>query len=53
VYAQAGSVDEAIQALEMSWAKRDPGLASIQVDPFLDPVRKDDRVSAIAARVFG
>lgn len=53
VYAQAGSFDEAIQALEMSWTKRDPGLASIQVDPFLDPVRKDKRVSAIAARVFG
>jgi TolB-like protein len=53
VYAQAGSIDEAIQALEKSWAKRDPGLASIQVDPFLDPVRGDNRFSAIAARVFG
>ena len=53
VYAQAGSIDEAVQALEMSLNKRDPGLASIQVDPFLDPVRKDKRVSAIAARVFG
>src|SRR5512146_346918 len=53
VYAQAGLINEAVEALETSWAKRDPGLASIQVDPFLDPVRKDNRVSAIAARVFG
>jgi tetratricopeptide (TPR) repeat protein len=53
VYAQAGLIDEAIQALETGWEKRDPGLASIQVDPFLDPVRKDSRLSAIAARVFG
>ena len=53
VYAQAGLIDEAARALEMAWAKRDPGLASIQVDPFLDPARKDNRVSAVAARVFG
>jgi serine/threonine-protein kinase len=53
VYAQAGLIDEAASALEMAWVKRDPGLASIQVDPFLDPARKDNRVSAIAGRVFG
>ena len=53
VYAQAGAINEAVRALEMSWEKRDPGLASIQVDPFLDPVRGDERVSAITARVFG
>ena len=53
VYTQAGLMTQAVSALEMAWVKRDPGLASIQVDPFLDPARKDDRVSAIAARVFG
>ena len=53
VYAQAGLINEAIQALDTGWEKRDPGLASIQVDPFLDPVRKDNRLSAIAERVFG
>jgi tetratricopeptide (TPR) repeat protein len=53
VYAQSGLIEEAIRALETAWAKRDPGLASVQVDPFLDPIRKDKRVSAIAARVFG
>ena len=53
VYAQAGLIEKAASALEMAWVKRDPGLASIQVDPFLDPARMDNRVSAIAARVFG
>lgn len=53
IYAQTGLIDEAAKALEMALAKRDPGLASIQVDPFLDPARKDNRVSAVAARVFG
>jgi serine/threonine-protein kinase len=53
VYAQAGLIDEAARALETAWVKRDPGLASVQVDPFLDPARKDNRVSAVAAKVFG
>lgn len=53
VYAQAGLLSEGVEALETAWAKRDPGVASIQVDPFLDPLRKDRRVSTIAARVFG
>jgi hypothetical protein len=53
VYAQVGLIDEAARSLETAWVKRDPGLASVQVDPFLDPARKDNRVSAVAAKVFG
>jgi TolB-like protein/Tfp pilus assembly protein PilF len=53
VYAQLGLIDQGVAALEAAWAKRDPGLAAVQVDPFLDPLRKDGRVAAIAARVFG
>ena len=53
VYAQAGLLSQGVEALETAWEKRDPGVSSIQVDPFLDPLRKDPRVSAIAARVFG
>ena len=53
IYAQVGLVSEGIGALETAWAKRDPGLAGIQVDPFIDPLRKDARVSAITASVFG
>jgi hypothetical protein len=53
IYAQAGLVSKGLVALETAWAKRDPGLAGIQVDPFIDPLRKDTRVSAVAASVFG
>ena len=52
VYAQAGLSAQGIEALETAWAKRDPGLSSVQADPFLDPLRKDARLSAIIARVF-
>ncbi len=53
VYAQLGLVDQGAAALEAAWAKRDPGLAGIQVDPFIDSLRRDGRVAAIAARIFG
>ncbi len=53
VYAQLGMVEQGIQALDSAWSKRDPGLGSIRVDPFLDPLRRDPRFSAIAARLFG
>jgi TolB-like protein/Flp pilus assembly protein TadD len=52
VYAQLGMTDEGIQALDAAWSKRDSGLGSIRVDPFLDPLRNDPRFSAIAARVY-
>lgn len=53
IYAQLGLVDQAFEALDAAWAKRDPGLSSVQVDPFLDPLRNDPRLAAITARVFG
>jgi serine/threonine-protein kinase len=52
VYAQLGMTDQGIQALEVAWSKRDSGLGSIRVDPFLDPLRSDPRFSGIAARLF-
>jgi hypothetical protein len=53
VYAQLGMVDAGLAALEAAWIKRDSGLGSLRVDPFLDPIRNQPRFSAIAARVFG
>ena len=53
IYAQLGDRDKAIKALQDAWALRDSGLAAIQVDPFLDPVRNDARFAPIAKRVFG
>ena len=53
IYAQVDLVDRAFAALDAAWRKKDPGLASVQVDPFLDPLRKDSRLATITARVFG
>lgn len=52
VYAQIGMVDQGMAALEAAWTKRDPGLAAVQVDPFIDPLRKNAGLAAIAARLF-
>lgn len=53
VYSQVGDVDKSMAALDAAWSKRDSGLASMLVDPFLDPVRNHPRFRTIAARVFG
>ncbi len=52
IYAQLGKTDEAIQALQTALSKRDSGLAAMQVDPFLDPIRSDARFEAIRRRLF-
>jgi serine/threonine-protein kinase len=53
VYAQAGMIDRGIMALDTAWSKRDSGVGSMLVDPFVDPLRKDPRFSALANRLFG
>ncbi len=52
IYAQLGMVDEALAALDRAYRVRDPGMAYIKVDPFLDPLRKNPRFLAIEARLF-
>ena len=52
IYAQLGMKDEGIAALESAIAKRDAGAATIQVNPFLDPLRSDPRFGVIVQRVF-
>ena len=51
IYAQLGSTDKAIAELESALANRDPGMARIRVDPFLDPIRRDPRFAAIEAKL--
>lgn len=51
VYAQLGSADQAIAELESALSKRDPGMARIRVDPFLDPIRRDPRFKAIESKL--
>ena len=52
IYAQMGETDRGIAALEAGWAHRDSGLANIQVDPFLDPLRNDPRFARIVNRIL-
>jgi tetratricopeptide (TPR) repeat protein len=52
IYAQVGMVDDAIAQLELAWTLRDSGLGGVQVDPFIDPLRKDPRLAAIVKRLF-
>ncbi len=51
IYAQLGMADEAIAALRRAVAVRDPGVPHIQVDGFLDPLRKDPRLAEIIAKL--
>lgn len=51
IYAQLGMVDEAIAALRQALETRDPGMAFIRVDAFLDPLRRDPRFAAIKAKM--
>jgi tetratricopeptide (TPR) repeat protein len=53
IYAQLGDADKATGFLEAAWTKRDSGLASMRVDPFLDPIRADERYRRIETRIFG
>jgi TolB-like protein/Tfp pilus assembly protein PilF len=51
IYAQLGDADRAFKDLELAWNARDPGLAGIRVDPFLDPIRRDPRFATIEAKL--
>jgi TolB-like protein/Tfp pilus assembly protein PilF len=53
VYSQLGMIDEAAAALQVAWETRDTGLAAMQVDTFMDPMRNDRRYLAIRKQVFG
>jgi hypothetical protein len=45
-HAQRGEKDEAFAALDRAWTFRDPGLALLRSDRFLDPLRGDPRFAA-------
>jgi len=47
IYAQWGQSQKAIDWLEVALRVRDPGIDSLKVDPFLDPLRKEPRFQAI------
>ncbi|MBA3670292.1 MAG: TIR domain-containing protein [Sphingomonas sp.] len=49
--AQIGNKDRALAELELAWKIRDPGLGTMRVDPFLDPLRRDPRFNSIKTRL--
>jgi hypothetical protein len=51
IYAQQGETDRAFAALDRAWAFRDPGLAFIKADRWVDPLRSDPRFAALLAKM--
>lgn len=51
IYAELGMVEKGISALRLALQTRDPGMAFIRVDPFLDPLRSDPRFAEIEAKL--
>jgi serine/threonine-protein kinase len=51
IYAQRGDKERAFAALDRAWAIRDPGLTTMQVDFFLDPLRSDSRFAALERKL--
>ncbi|HXQ31647.1 MAG TPA: hypothetical protein VN790_06750 [Steroidobacteraceae bacterium] len=47
IYAQWGNRTKALEWLEKALQVRDPGLAMLRVDPFVDPLRNEPRFQAI------
>jgi len=51
IHAQRGETDEAFASLDRAWSFRDPGLAYMKSDRWLDPIRSDPRFSALLAKM--
>lgn len=52
IHAQRGEPAAALDSIEAAYRTRDPGLATLAVDPFLDPIRKEPRFKAIQDKVI-
>lgn len=52
IHAQRGELPAALDAIETALKDRDPGLAGIAVDQFLDPLRKEPRFKAVQDAVI-
>jgi TolB-like protein len=51
VYAQAGKPDAAFAELDNAVRVKDPGLAQLKSEPFLDPIMRDPRYGALLKRL--
>ena len=52
VQAQRGEVAEALASLDKAFASREPNMASILVNPWLDPIRQEPRFKALQNKIF-
>jgi len=51
IRAQLGQKDEALTELDNAFASHDPGLISLEVDPFLDPIRDSPRYAVLLKKL--
>jgi serine/threonine-protein kinase len=51
IYAQAGDGDRAFRELENAVAAKDPGLQSLRIEPWFDPIRSDPRYAALVGQL--
>ena len=51
IFAQWGNVDMAFKNLRLAFDYGDPGLSQLYVDPFMDPLRDDRRLTEMLARL--
>ncbi|HEX3423873.1 MAG TPA: hypothetical protein VHS33_10805 [Sphingomicrobium sp.] len=51
IHAQLGMIEDSVKELELAWTARNSDLASMRVDPFLDPLRSDRRFALIERRL--
>ena len=51
IRAQRGEIDQAFAALDKAVEASDPGLYTLPVDPFLDPLRRDARFGALIRKL--
>ncbi len=51
IHAQRGEKDEAFASLDRAWQFRDPGLAYMKQDRWLDPIKSDPRFAALLAKM--
>ena len=51
IHAQRGEKEEAFASLDRAWEFRDPGLAYMKQDRWLDPIKSDPRFGAMLAKM--
>jgi hypothetical protein len=51
IYAQWGEIGKALDALETAYRLPDPGIITLRVDTFVDPLRKEPRFQEIERKL--